>query len=157
VLAGAVVAAIDSVIDRTRGRGRITGIFTGNRTLTGLLPAVDLLGVDTDAAALRTGLSSGTSVRAPDTSTATRRVGASLPPERSYRPIARWCGRSTGCSAGASCTTANSVKAPLASVRNWQRSVLGPAVSSQARDQAARSRPELAATAAMRSAKRALA
>jgi hypothetical protein len=35
---------------------RITGIFTGNRELTGLLPAVDLLGVDTDAAALRAGL-----------------------------------------------------------------------------------------------------
>jgi hypothetical protein len=31
-------------------------IFTGNRELTGLLPAVDLLGVDTDAAALRAGL-----------------------------------------------------------------------------------------------------
>ena len=35
---------------------RITGIFTGNRELTGLLSAVDLLGVDTDAAALRAGL-----------------------------------------------------------------------------------------------------
>jgi len=35
---------------------RITGIFTGNRELTRLLPAVDLLGVDTDAAALRAGL-----------------------------------------------------------------------------------------------------
>ena len=35
--------------------GRITGIFTGNRELTGLLPAVDLLGVDTGAA-LRAGL-----------------------------------------------------------------------------------------------------
>jgi hypothetical protein len=44
------------VIDRTGGRGRITGIFTGNRKLTALLPAVDLLGVDTDAAALRAGL-----------------------------------------------------------------------------------------------------
>jgi hypothetical protein len=33
-----------------------SGIFTGNRELTGLLPAVDLLGVDTDAAALRAGL-----------------------------------------------------------------------------------------------------
>ena len=52
----AVVSAITSVIDRTRGRGRITGIFTGNRELTALLPAVDLLGVDTDAAALRAGL-----------------------------------------------------------------------------------------------------
>ena len=38
------------------GAGRIAGIFTGNRELTGLLPAVDLLGVDTDAAALRAGL-----------------------------------------------------------------------------------------------------
>ena len=44
------------MIDRTRERGRISGIFTGNRELTGLLPAVDLLGVDTDAAALRSGL-----------------------------------------------------------------------------------------------------
>ncbi len=52
----AVVSAITSVIDRTGGRGRITGIFTGNRELTALLPAVDLLGVDTDAAALRAGL-----------------------------------------------------------------------------------------------------
>ena len=43
------------VVNRTRS-GRITGIFTGNRELTGLLSAVDLLGVDTDAAALRAGL-----------------------------------------------------------------------------------------------------
>ena len=56
VLDGAVVSAIESVIGRTRGRGRITGIFTGNRELARLLPAVDLLGVDTDAAALRAGL-----------------------------------------------------------------------------------------------------
>ncbi len=56
VLEGAVISAIESVIDRTRRRDRITGIFTGNRELTGLLPAVDLLGVDTDAAALRAGL-----------------------------------------------------------------------------------------------------
>ena len=52
----AVVSAIKSVISRTGGQGRITGIFTGNRELTRLLPAVDLLGVDTDAAALRAGL-----------------------------------------------------------------------------------------------------
>ena len=52
----AVVPAIVSVLDRTRERGRIAGIFTGNRELTELLPAVDLLGVDTDAAALRAGL-----------------------------------------------------------------------------------------------------
>jgi 2-keto-3-deoxy-L-rhamnonate aldolase RhmA len=51
-----VVSAITSVIDRTRERGRISGIFTGNRELTGLLPPVGLLGVDTDAAALRAGL-----------------------------------------------------------------------------------------------------
>ena len=51
-----VVSAIASVIDRTRSRDRISGIFTGNRELTGLIPAVDLLGVDTDAAALRAGL-----------------------------------------------------------------------------------------------------
>ena len=56
VLDGAVVSAIESVIGRTGGRGRITGIFTGNRELARLLPAVDLLGVDTDAAALRAGL-----------------------------------------------------------------------------------------------------
>ena len=56
VLDDAVVPAIVSVLDRTRQRGRIAGIFTGNRELTGLLPAVDLLGVDTDAAALRAGL-----------------------------------------------------------------------------------------------------
>jgi 4-hydroxy-2-oxoheptanedioate aldolase len=56
VLDGAVVSAIESVIGRTGGLGRITGIFTGNRELTGLLPAVDLLAVDTDAAALRAGL-----------------------------------------------------------------------------------------------------
>ena len=53
-----VVSAIASVIDRTRSRDRISGIFTGNRELTGLIPAVDLLGVDTDAAALRAGLKS---------------------------------------------------------------------------------------------------
>jgi len=56
VLEDAVVSAIKSVISRTGGHGRITGIFTGNRELTRLLPAVDLLGVDTDAAALRAGL-----------------------------------------------------------------------------------------------------
>jgi 4-hydroxy-2-oxoheptanedioate aldolase len=56
VLDDAVVSAITSVIGRTGGRGRIAGIFTGNRELTRLLPAVDLLGVDTDAAALRAGL-----------------------------------------------------------------------------------------------------
>ena len=56
VLAGEVVSAIESVIGRTGGAGRITGIFTGNRELTRRLPAVDLLGVDTDAAALRAGL-----------------------------------------------------------------------------------------------------
>jgi 2-keto-3-deoxy-L-rhamnonate aldolase RhmA len=56
VLDGAVVSAIESVIGRTGGAGRITGIFTGNRELTRRLPAVDLLGVDTDAAALRAGL-----------------------------------------------------------------------------------------------------
>jgi len=56
VLEGAVVSAIESVIGRTRGRDRIAGIFTGNRELTGLLPAVDLLGVDSDGAALRAGL-----------------------------------------------------------------------------------------------------
>ena len=56
VLDDAVVSAIVSVIDRTRERGRISGIFTGNRELSGLLPAVDLLGVDTDATALRAGL-----------------------------------------------------------------------------------------------------
>jgi 2-keto-3-deoxy-L-rhamnonate aldolase RhmA len=56
VLEDAVVSAIKSVISRTGGQGRITGIFTGNPELTRLLPAVDLLGVDTDAAALRAGL-----------------------------------------------------------------------------------------------------
>ena len=56
MLDDAVVSAIVSVIDRTRERGRITGIFAGNRELNGLLPAVDLLGVDTDATALRAGL-----------------------------------------------------------------------------------------------------
>jgi len=56
VLEDAVVSAIKSVISRTGGQGRITGIFTGNRELTRLLPAVDLLGVDTDATALRAGL-----------------------------------------------------------------------------------------------------
>jgi 4-hydroxy-2-oxoheptanedioate aldolase len=56
VLAGAVVSAIESVIARTRARGRIIGIFTGNRSLAERLPEVDLLGVDTDATALRAGL-----------------------------------------------------------------------------------------------------
>jgi len=56
VLDGAVVSAIESVIGRTGGAGRITGIFTGNRELTRRLPAVDLLGIDTAAAALRAGL-----------------------------------------------------------------------------------------------------
>jgi 4-hydroxy-2-oxoheptanedioate aldolase len=56
VLDGAVVSAIESVIGRTGGLNRITGIFTGNRELTGLLPPVDLLAVDTDANALRAGL-----------------------------------------------------------------------------------------------------
>jgi 2-keto-3-deoxy-L-rhamnonate aldolase RhmA len=56
VLESGVVSAITSVIERTRERGRIAGIFTGNRELAGRLPAVDLLGVDTDAAALRAGL-----------------------------------------------------------------------------------------------------
>jgi hypothetical protein len=39
-----------------RGRPAHDPIFTGNRELTRRLPAVDLLGVDTDAAALRAGL-----------------------------------------------------------------------------------------------------
>lgn len=56
VLAGAVMSAIESVIERTRERGRITGIFTGNPSLAERLPPVDLLGVDTDATALRAGL-----------------------------------------------------------------------------------------------------
>jgi 4-hydroxy-2-oxoheptanedioate aldolase len=56
VLDDSVVPAIVSVLDRTRERSRIAGIFTGNRELTGRLPAVDLLGVDTDAAALHAGL-----------------------------------------------------------------------------------------------------
>jgi 4-hydroxy-2-oxoheptanedioate aldolase len=56
VLEAPVVSAIAAVIDRTRSRDRISGIFTGNRELTGLIPAPDLLGVDTDAAALRAGL-----------------------------------------------------------------------------------------------------
>ncbi len=56
VLDGEVVAAIGSVIERTRGSGCVAGIFTGNRELAGLIPAVDLLGVDTDAGALRVGL-----------------------------------------------------------------------------------------------------
>lgn len=56
VLEDAVISALRSVIGRTGGQGRITGIFTGNRELARLLPAVDLLGVDTDAAALRAGL-----------------------------------------------------------------------------------------------------
>jgi 4-hydroxy-2-oxoheptanedioate aldolase len=56
VLEGVVVSAMTSVIDQIRRRGRIAGVFSGNRELTGLLPAVDLLGVDTDAAALRAGL-----------------------------------------------------------------------------------------------------
>ena len=51
-----MISALRSVIGRTGGQGRITGIFTGNRELARLLPAVDLLGVDTDAAALRSGL-----------------------------------------------------------------------------------------------------
>jgi hypothetical protein len=44
------------VVKRRGREARIAGIFTGNRELTGRLPAVDLLGVDTDAAALRAGL-----------------------------------------------------------------------------------------------------
>src|SRR5437764_980432 len=49
----AAVSAITSVIDRTGGRGRITGIFTGNRKLTALLPAVEQLGGPQNAAVLR--------------------------------------------------------------------------------------------------------
>ncbi len=56
VLEGAVVSAIESVVERTRRRDRIIGIFAANRELTELLPAVDLLVVDTDAGALRAGL-----------------------------------------------------------------------------------------------------
>jgi 4-hydroxy-2-oxoheptanedioate aldolase len=56
VLDGAVVATIESVIGRARERGGSSGSSPGTASWLGLLPAVDLLGVDTDAAALRAGL-----------------------------------------------------------------------------------------------------
>ena len=49
-LVQSIISAYDA-LDRTRERDRIAGIFTGNRELTGLLPAVDLLGVDERAEA----------------------------------------------------------------------------------------------------------
>ena len=68
--------------------------------------------------------------------------------ERLYRPIAMWCGRSVGCSSGASCSTANSLKVPSAPSMNSLRSVFGPAVCSQAFAQSPRLRPELVSSAA---------
>jgi 4-hydroxy-2-oxoheptanedioate aldolase len=54
VLEGGVVSAIESIIDRTRGRGRITGIFTGNRELTGL-PRLSTCSASTPTASGGTG------------------------------------------------------------------------------------------------------
>lgn len=50
-----IVAAIHRVAAVARGAGVLTGAFSGNRDLDGLLPELDLLAVDTDVTALRQG------------------------------------------------------------------------------------------------------
>lgn len=56
VTSDAMVAAIDKVVAATSHRNQVVGIFSGNSELTRRLPDMDLLGVDADAGALRTGL-----------------------------------------------------------------------------------------------------
>jgi 2-keto-3-deoxy-L-rhamnonate aldolase RhmA len=56
VLDEPVVAAVRSVVANARARGRIAGAFAGNPRLAAELSQVDLLGVDSDAAALQAGL-----------------------------------------------------------------------------------------------------
>ncbi len=104
--------------------------------------------------------SSGTSVSPPSMSSSIRSVRTSLPPSRSYRPIAIRCGRRVGSplaptgSAGASWRTANAVMFPAASVSIAGRRMLMPAVSSHAFDQVVRSRPEVSSRAPSRSDRR---
>lgn len=52
-----VVAAITDVLAATRAADRVTGYFAGDAALVAALPPVDLLAVDSDAAALRAGVS----------------------------------------------------------------------------------------------------
>ena len=72
------------------------------------------------------------------------------------------CGRSTGCSGGAVCATANDEKqgsspAGAGAASKEARIVLTPAVSSQRADQSSRSRPDVSSRAARKSANSVLA
>lgn len=51
-----VVSAVTDVLSDTRAAGAITGLFAGDAGLEAAVPAVDLLAIDSDAAALRAGL-----------------------------------------------------------------------------------------------------
>lgn len=50
-----VVAAIRTVVDAARAHGVLAGVFSGSRDLDPHLPPVDLVAVDTDVTALRSG------------------------------------------------------------------------------------------------------
>lgn len=52
-----VVAAIGTVASAARDNGVLAGVFSGSRDLDPLLPALDLVAVDTDITALRAGVS----------------------------------------------------------------------------------------------------
>ena len=98
----------------------------------------------------------GTAVRAPTASISIDERRASAPSTRSYRPTATRWDRSVGWEAAASCRTSKEVKRPSESVVYDGRSVFTPAASSHSRDQAVRSRPEVASSADSRSASPAL-
>lgn len=56
VTTSTVLKAIESVITTAHQHSLLVGAFSGNPSLTAQLPPVDLLAVDTDLSALRTGL-----------------------------------------------------------------------------------------------------
>lgn len=56
VTSAPVLSAIRTVVDEARRHAKIAAVFSGDAELTDLLPSLDLLGVDTDASALRRGL-----------------------------------------------------------------------------------------------------
>jgi len=56
VLCPELLAAATDVIDAARACGRLAGAFAGHAELAAQLPPLDLLGVDSDAGALRAGL-----------------------------------------------------------------------------------------------------
>ncbi len=100
--------------------------------------------------------SSPTTVRGPNTSTSARAYRVSAPASLRYRPTATRCGRSSGWDSAASWRTDSSVIRPSALRITCGVRELTPAVSSQARDQVARSRPEVSSSTDSRSPRRVL-